>query len=198
MPSIIASGLIAGEKIHGRDRQTVFFTAVDPMEKFWSITKENIICLNPGTPRTSMYGKSHKMQFIGLTLVVLSERHYSSNRPGRTRSFSVTLYLQYALKEWYQDNHEILYTRISKSPRPAYTITLKTDGQRNLHHNAEAAASSSQLARMVKPVNLKSRSKFDQQKEREAKNEDEENDQANTGKPVTTLLDQNKGTRRQI
>ena len=33
--SIIASGLIAGGMNHGRDRQTVFFTAVNPMNKKW-------------------------------------------------------------------------------------------------------------------------------------------------------------------
>ena len=33
MHSIIASGLIAGGKNHGRDRQTVFFTAVNSMDK---------------------------------------------------------------------------------------------------------------------------------------------------------------------
>ena len=35
MHSIIASGLITGGRIHGRDRQTVFFTAIDPMDKNW-------------------------------------------------------------------------------------------------------------------------------------------------------------------
>ena len=35
MHSIIASGSIAGGTIHGRDRQTVFFTAVDPMDENW-------------------------------------------------------------------------------------------------------------------------------------------------------------------
>ena len=58
MQSIIVFGFIAGGKIHGRDRQMVFSTAVDPMEKFWSITNENIKCLNTGTPGTSMYAVS--------------------------------------------------------------------------------------------------------------------------------------------
>ena len=35
MHSIIASGLIAGGRIHGRDRQTEFVTAVDPWTKTW-------------------------------------------------------------------------------------------------------------------------------------------------------------------
>ena len=35
MHSIMSSGPIAGGKVHGRDRQTIFFTAVDPMEDTW-------------------------------------------------------------------------------------------------------------------------------------------------------------------
>ena len=35
MHSIFASGLIAGGRLHGRDRQTVFFTADDPMGENW-------------------------------------------------------------------------------------------------------------------------------------------------------------------
>ena len=41
MQSTIASGLIAEGKIHGRDRQTVFFTAVDPMDKNWADKEEH-------------------------------------------------------------------------------------------------------------------------------------------------------------
>ena len=36
MHSIVASGLIAGGKNDGRDRQTVVFTAVDPKDKNWN------------------------------------------------------------------------------------------------------------------------------------------------------------------
>ena len=35
MHSIISSGPIADGKVHGRDRQTIFFTVVDPMEDIW-------------------------------------------------------------------------------------------------------------------------------------------------------------------
>ena len=103
------------------------------------------------------------------------------------------LYLQHALKEWYPG--EIMKPCIqefSKSPRTAHTITLKTNGRTNLDQNAEASASSSQLARAEEHVTSKSRTMLDQQKEREVKNEDEENDQASAGKPVTLLLDQKK------
>ena len=93
-------------------------------------------------------------------------------------------------------NHENLYARISKSSRPAHTITPNTDWRTNLDPNAEASASSSQLASTEKPVTSKSSTVLDQQKEREVKNEDEENDQSSTGKPVTmkkrTLLDRRK------
>ena len=82
------------------------------------------------------------------TLFALSEWDKSSTRLGRMRSLSMTLYFQHALKEWYPGKiAEILYTRISKSPRPAHTIIRKAHRQTNLDQNAEESASSSQLAR---------------------------------------------------
>ena len=35
MHAIMVSGLIAGGRIYGQDRQSVFFTPVDPMDKDW-------------------------------------------------------------------------------------------------------------------------------------------------------------------
>ena len=52
-------------------------------------------------------------------------------------------------------NREILYTRISKSPRPAHTIIRKAHRQTNLDQNAEESASSSQLARTGETRNFK-------------------------------------------
>ena len=91
-------------------------------------------------------------------------------------------------------NHEILYTIISKSPRLANTITLKSNWRTNLGHNAEAPESGSQLASTEKLVTLKSRTVLDHQKEREY-------DQASTEKPVTLKKRTSgsaKGTRSQI
>ena len=61
-------------------------------------------------------------------------------------------------------NHETLLSRICKSPRPAHTITLKTNWRINLDPNAEASASISQSASPVKPLTVKSRTVPDQQK----------------------------------
>ena len=46
MHSIIKSGLIAGGRNFGRDRQTVLFTAVDPMYKNW-IEQEELDLTQP-------------------------------------------------------------------------------------------------------------------------------------------------------
>ena len=54
-----------------------------------------------------------------------------------------------------------------KSPRPAYTITVKTTWRTNLDPNAEASASSSEVASTGKPVTLKKRTVLDQQKRNE-------------------------------
>ena len=52
MHSIIASGLVAGGRIHGRDLQTVFFTAFDPMGENWvDLEKE----LDMPQPRYTKY-----------------------------------------------------------------------------------------------------------------------------------------------
>ena len=96
MHSIIASGSIAGGKIHGRDRQTVFFKAVDPMDENWVDHEGEPDMSQPDTLNTRMCGTSHKMQFIRLTFVALRKWDKSSRRPGRAPSFSMTLYLQHA------------------------------------------------------------------------------------------------------
>ena len=168
-----------------------------PWMKSGSIKKENMRCLNQDTPVTSMCGKSHKMQFIGLTLVALSEWNSNSTRPGRTRTFSMRHSTSVCIERVVsRKNQEILFSRISKSPRPAHTITLKSNWRTDLGDNAEEPVSGSQLASTEKLVTLKSRTVLDQQKEREVKNEDEEYDQASTEKPVTlkkrTLLDRQK------
>ena len=59
-----------------------------------------------------------------------------------------------------------------------------------MDQNAEASASSSQLASTGKLVALKSRTVLDQQKEREVKNEDDENHhQAGSEKLVTLKME---------
>ena len=62
MHSIIASGLIAGRRIHRRDRQTVFFTAVDPMDVNCVDQVEELDMSQPRYTRYKHVWKSHKMQ----------------------------------------------------------------------------------------------------------------------------------------
>ena len=59
MHSIIASGSIAGGKVHGRDRQTVFFTAVDPMKDNWVDQEE----LDLSQPRHAAYKHVWKVAY---------------------------------------------------------------------------------------------------------------------------------------
>ena len=56
MHSIIASGLIAGGKNYGRDRQTDFFTAVDPMNKNL-FEQEELGLTKPGHAADKQTGK---------------------------------------------------------------------------------------------------------------------------------------------
>ena len=72
MHSIIASGLIA-EKFMDEIDKRYSLQSLIPSIKIGSIKKKNLICLNRDTPGFSMCGTSHKMQFIGLTLVALGE-----------------------------------------------------------------------------------------------------------------------------
>ena len=167
MHSIIASGLNCR-------RKSSWTTSTDGIlysrrSNAGSIKKKNMICLNPDTPGTSMCAQSHKRQFTGSTLFALSEWDQSSTRQGRMRTLHDTLPPACIERVVSRKNREILYTRISKSPRPAHTIIRKAHRQTNLDQNAEESASSSQLARTGKPVTLKSRTMFDQQKKRKVK-----------------------------
>ena len=44
--TVLQSGLIAGGATYGRDRQTVFFTAVDPMDQNW-VEQEEVDLTKP-------------------------------------------------------------------------------------------------------------------------------------------------------
>ena len=89
-------------------------------------------------------------------------------------------------------NIEILYTRISKAPRHAHTITLETNGRNKFGSECWSISKQQSISEFGETSNLKSRTVLDQQREREIKNEDEENDQASTVKHVTSMLDQQK------
>ena len=97
MHSISASGLIARGKNHGRYRQTVFFTDVDPMNKKW-IDQGQHDLRKPRHAADNKRGKYVKMKDIGLIFVVHKWWDWNSSKQGRVRSFSMTRVRQYALK----------------------------------------------------------------------------------------------------
>ena len=89
MHSISASGLIARGKHHGRYRQTVFFTDVDPMNKKWIDQKDNTTWESPDTLLTNKPGKYVKMKDIGLIFVV---HKWMGLKFFQTRSSAITLH----------------------------------------------------------------------------------------------------------
>ena len=87
--SIMNSGLIAGGQNSSRDRQTVFFTAVNPMQKNHQDKKE----VDLTKPRLASYKqrwKVHQDTVYGWTCSLINGKDWSSFKQGRTQSsFSV-------------------------------------------------------------------------------------------------------------
>ena len=179
-------GISCRRKIHVRDRQTVFFTAVDPMDEKW-VDQEGEHEVSE--PRYASYMHVWQVAQDAVYWVDIGRAQRMELQFYQGRSNANILHdtlLRYALEEWYRG--KIMKSCIQgffKSPRLAHTITLKSNWRTNLGHNAEAPVSGSQFASTEKLVTLKSRTVLDQRKEREVKNEDEEYDQASTEKPVT-------------
>ena len=62
MHSIVASGLITGGRNHGRDRQTICFTAVDPIDENWVDEQEE---LDMSQPRHAAYRHRTRRSTVG-------------------------------------------------------------------------------------------------------------------------------------
>ena len=83
-----------------------------------------------------------------------------------------------------------IHQNFLKSPRPAPTITLKANWQKDWNSHAAASSNSSQptqpnqLANTEQPVVFRSRAALDRQNKEEVKSEKEEDDHANTRQPV--------------
>ena len=193
--SIIASGLIlAGCKIYGRHRQTEFFTAVDPMNKSWFEQEE----LDLTKPRHAADKQTWKISQDAVCWVDFCRAQRMGLNVFQTRSNAIILHDTLPPicieRVVFRKTEEVQNTTTSKSPRPAPTITLEANCQKDW--NFEAAASSSspiqsiQLARTVKPVILKSRAVLDQKNMEDVQKDNEEFDQACTEQPVV----QNSGT----
>ena len=65
MHSIIQSGLIPGGESFRRDRQSVFFTAVNPMDTQQDRRESNTIWTNQESHRTNIIGELITIQKIG-------------------------------------------------------------------------------------------------------------------------------------
>ena len=78
MHSIVKSGLIPGVRSLRRDRQSVFFTAVDPMDTQQHQRDSNTIWTNPESHRTNTNGELTTIQFIGVIKSLLKERDCKS------------------------------------------------------------------------------------------------------------------------
>ena len=126
MHSIIASGLIAGGKVHGRVGQTVFFAAVDPMEENLVDQEGEHDMSQPGCAR---YKHVWKVARDGVYWVGSVRAQRMGLKFYQTRSNAIilrdTLPPTCIERVVSRKNREILYTRISKSRRLAHTIRIR-------------------------------------------------------------------------
>ena len=162
MHSIIASGLIAGGKKAGRDRQTVFFTALDPLDTHCDEQKE----IDLTKPRLAAYKQTWKVHQDAVYRVDIG----LAQRMGwlkffQTRSNAIILYdtlfpicvdIVVSMK-----TKEVFHTKTSRSPRPVPTVTFQANWQKDWSFDAAATSSTrpiqpkDQLANTVKPRHLK-------------------------------------------
>ena len=123
--SIIKTGLIAGQRTHGRDRQTVFFTAVDPMDKNWVGQEEYDLT----QPRLVAYKKIWKIIQDAVYWVNIGRAQHMWLKFFHTKSNTIflpdTLPPSCMEKVMSMKSKEILYTK-TESPRPAPTVMLKS------------------------------------------------------------------------
>ena len=167
--SIIASGLIAGRKNSERDRQTLLFRVVNPLDRYYYEQKE----LDLTKSRLAAYKYKWKIHQDAVYWVDIRRAHRMGLTFFQTRSNAIIPYDSLPSscieKVVSMKTKEVFYTKTSKSPRPAPMITLKVNWQKDWNSDAEVSGSSSQplqpnqLARTEQPVLLKSRTTLDQQ-----------------------------------
>ena len=85
--SITNSGLIAGGKNSSKDRQTVFFTAVNPMRKDHKDPQE-LDLTKPRLPSYKQKWKRHQVRCTGSIYSLLKGKDWSSIKQDRTQSSS--------------------------------------------------------------------------------------------------------------
>ena len=121
--SIINSGLIPGGQNSSRDRQTVFFTAVNPMHK----NHQDPIELDLTKPRLASYKQKWKVHHDTVYGVDIQLAQRKELKFYQTRSNAVILYKilpAYCISKAIVKSEEIIYQKVYVSPRPPPTIFL--------------------------------------------------------------------------
>ena len=101
MHSIIRGGLILGGRSLKRDRQSVFFTTVNPMDDDQSMEEVPCDLDKPKIAPYKIIGDLIKTQRIGAILNSLSREDDNFIKHDHTQSFSATHCLRFALRNRY-------------------------------------------------------------------------------------------------
>ena len=123
--SITNSGSIAGGQNSSRERQTVFCTAVNPMQKNHKDPQE----LDLTKPRRASYKQKWKVHQDTVYWVDIQLAQRKGLKFYQTRSNAVILYdtlLAYCIsKAIVMKSEEVIYQKVYVSPRPPPTISYK-------------------------------------------------------------------------
>ena len=142
--SITNSGLIAGGQSSSRERQTVFFTAVNPMNK----DHRDPIELDLTKPRLASYKQKWKRHQDTLYWVDIKHAHRKGLKFYQTRSNAIILYNTlpaYCIpKVIKMETGEIIYEKVYESPRPPPKISFKDNWMKQLDSEVVRQAESSQ------------------------------------------------------
>ena len=193
------SGLISGGQNSSRDRQTVFFTAVDPMHKNHQDPKE----LDRTKPRLASYKQKWKVHQDTVYWLDIQLAQRKGLKFYQTRSNAIILHdtlPAYCIsKVVVIKSEEIIYQKVYVSPRPPPTISFKDIWMKEL--DSEVAGSSkdnqriqrkpkTQLSRTGRPVGgqestqeIEKRTLFDHDTLNQEKH-DEITDPTSTERPV--------------
>ena len=158
--SIINSGLIPGGQNLSKERQTVFFTTVNPMNK----ENKDPYEIDLKAPRLAWY-KQRKRHQDTAHRADTQPAQEKGPKPHQTRSNAIILYdtlPAYCIpKVIMMESGEIIYEKVYVSPRPPPTISFRDNWMKEL--DSEAAGRSkdtqriqqkpkTQLSRTVRPV----------------------------------------------
>ena len=167
--SITNSGLIAGGQNSSRDRQTVFFTAVNPMH-------ENHQYLDLTKPRLASYKQKRKVHQDTVYWVNIQLAQRKGLKFYQSRSNAVILYdtlPAYCIPKFVvMESGEIMYEKEYVSPRLPPKISFEDNWMKKL--DSEEAGSSkdsqriqpklkTQLSRTVRPVSEQPSGSFTQE-----------------------------------